>query len=200
MNNKNKRSAARIEAELLSGEIESVIEDGVQKLHGPEAREDTYHNTKRLLRQYRRVEYAVRMSEEEMGLRAEADYGIALSPLEVNAELAGIDLSGTRLEGYTRSIVRSKRILEVINNALERVKENPERGDELYEVLYQTYFTPKKARNREDLLNALARKGFAMSKSQYYVMLKKSVEVIDKLLWGFTAKDCLEFAKLFSVD
>ena len=36
------------------------------------------------------------------------EHGTRLSTLEVNAELAGIDLSNTKLENHTKSVIRSK--------------------------------------------------------------------------------------------
>jgi len=42
--------------------------------------------------------------------------------LEVNAELAGVDLSGSKLEGYARTVIRSKNMLQIIKNALNTVR------------------------------------------------------------------------------
>jgi len=36
-----------------------------------------------------------------------------LSTLEVNADLAGVDLTGTKLESHARSVIRSKNMLEI---------------------------------------------------------------------------------------
>jgi len=59
-----------------------------------------YHNTRHLLKQYRKVSYAIQISESDMNVRMEMEHGTRLSTLEVNAELAGVDLSGSKLEGY----------------------------------------------------------------------------------------------------
>ena len=57
-----------------------------------------------------------------------------LSTLEVNALLAGMDLSNTKAESYTRTVVRSKNMLEIINNALEAVRQDPDHGELMYQI------------------------------------------------------------------
>ena len=88
---------------------------------------DNTHNTKYLLKQYRRVAYAVEISESELNLRMEMEHGTRLSTLEVNAELAGVDLSNTKLEAYAQSVIRSKSMLEIIKTALDSVRKDPDR-------------------------------------------------------------------------
>ena len=83
---------------------------------------DKYHNTRHLLKQYRKVAYAIQISEADMNVRMEMEHGTRLSTLEVNAELAGVDLSGSKLEGYARTVIRSKNMLQIIDNALNTVR------------------------------------------------------------------------------
>lgn len=73
------------------------------------------------------------------------EHGTRLSTLEVNAELAGIDLSNTKLESHTKSVIRSKTMLDIINTALEAVRQDPDRGELMYQILYETYFTKSKS-------------------------------------------------------
>ena len=48
------------------------------------------------------VAYAVEISETDMNVRMEMEHGTRLSTLKVNAELAGVDLSGSKIESYRR--------------------------------------------------------------------------------------------------
>lgn len=195
--------AYSLEKELVRAEIESGLTTGVEKLSGNvETRDDreNFHNTRYLLKQYRRVEYSVRVSESELNLRMEMKHGMRLSTLEVNADLAGVDLTGTKLESYARSVIRSKNMLEIINTALDAVREDPDRGELLYLVLYHTYFTKQKPRNREQILQELEIKGFPMSVSSYHNYLNAAVKAIDRILWGYTARDCIELIKQFLPD
>ena len=113
---KSARPAFEIEKEAVRDEIQSGLHIGVEKLNNSNdkpAKPDHFHNTKYLLKQYRRVAYAIELSETEMNLRMEMEHGARLSTLEVNAELAGIDLSSTKLESYARSVIRSKNMLDI---------------------------------------------------------------------------------------
>lgn len=96
--------AFEIEKEALKTEIETGIQAGVDHLEAKTAKRkdaDKYHNTRHLLKQYRKVAYAIQISEADMNVRMEMEHGTRLSTLEVNAELAGVDLSGSKLEGYS---------------------------------------------------------------------------------------------------
>lgn len=93
-----------LEKEALKTEIETGLQVGVDHLEDkPMKRKpvEKYHNTRHLLKQYRKVAYAIQISESDMNVRMEMEHGTRLSTLEVNAELAGVDLSGSKLEGYS---------------------------------------------------------------------------------------------------
>lgn len=162
--------------------------------------EDRLHNTKLLLKNYRRVVYSVKLSENELNQRFSAEHGTQLSTLEVNAALAGMDLSSTKLESYTRSIVRSKNMLAIIDSALEALRLDPDRGELMYQILYLTYFSPQKPRNRDCILARLEMHGFPLSSTTYHVYLNEAISAIDRLLWGYTAKDCMAIIRKFLPD
>lgn len=192
--------AYELEKEALRDEIQLGLEKGVGRLTKKADRfvePDHFHNTKHLLKQYRRIAYGVRMAESEMNLRMELEHGVSLATTEANAELAGIDLSDTKLERHAKTVIRSRRMLAIIRAALDCVKEDPDRGDLLYAVLYQTYFTERKPKNREEVIFALEKQGFEMSSPSYYNYLRQAIRAIDKILWGYTARDCIEIIKQF---
>ncbi len=81
-----------LEKEALKTEIETGLQVGVDHLEDkPMKRKpvEKYHNTRYLLKQYRKVAYAIQISESDMNVRMEMEHGTRLSTLEVNAELAG---------------------------------------------------------------------------------------------------------------
>ena len=197
------RPAFELEKEAVREEIQSGLHIGVEKLGKSDykpAKPDHFHNTKHLLKQYRRVAYAIELSEAEMNLRMELEHGTRLSTLELNAELAGIDLSSTKLEGYARSVIRSKHMLEIIHTALDGVKLDPDRGELYYQVLYQTYFTKVKPRNRDQIIRELDQLGYPMSPASYHNYLNAAINALDRILWGYTARDCIGIIKEFLPD
>ena len=83
-----------LEKEALKTEIETGLQVGVDHLEDkPMKRKpvEKYHNTRYLLKQYRKVAYAIQISESDMNVRMEMEHGTRLSTLEVNAELAGVE-------------------------------------------------------------------------------------------------------------
>ncbi|MBU5456698.1 hypothetical protein [Oscillibacter sp. MSJ-31] len=197
------RPAFAIEKEAVKEEIQTGLHIGVEKLSNLNSRTELpnhFHNTKYLLKQYRRVSYAVNLSETELNLRMELDHSTQLSTLELNAELAGIDLSNTKLESYAQSVIRSKNMLEIIHAALDGVKLDPEHGELYFQVLYQTYFTKTKPRNREQIIRELDRLGYPMSPASYHNYLNAAINAMDRILWGYTARDCIGIIKEFLPD
>jgi hypothetical protein len=197
---KNTGTPFALEKEAVIDEIENGVHSGVAKMNGeaPDTeQQNNFHNTKRLLEQYRRVAYAVSISESELNLRMELEHGTKISTLELNAELAGIDLSDTRLAGHTRTVIRSKNMLEIIHAALDAVREDPDNGELLYNILNLTYFTSQKPRNRGQIVEQMDKLGYPMSMPSYYNYLRAGIRAIDRILWGYTARDCIEIIKQF---
>ena len=157
-------------------------------------KESLYHNTRFLLRKYRTVSYAIRAAEIDLAARTMDQYGTPLTTFKVNAELAGIDLTGTKAEGYARSLMRSKEMLAVLQTAAEYVKEYPKKGEIFYRILYLTYFDPRE-RNREEILRELAREGQGMSMKTYGKYLRQAILVLDGVLWGYDTADCRDIVE-----
>lgn len=163
--------AFALEKEALKTEIEAGIQTGVEQMESGQKDKkpvEKYHNTRHLLRQYRKVAYAVEISETDMNVRMEMEHGTRLSTLKVNAELAGVDLSGSKIESYARTVIRSKNMLQIIENALDAVRKDPDHGELMYQILYLTYFTKKRLPNRDAILVELDRLGFPMSMVTYH--------------------------------
>ena len=68
-----------MEKEALREEIEAGLQTGVDILSGSGVKsneKDHFHNTKYLLKQYRKVEYSIHISESELNLRMEMQHGM----------------------------------------------------------------------------------------------------------------------------
>ena len=78
------RPAYSLEKEAVREEIQTGLQTGVEILAGNVEKDketDHFHNTKYLLKQYRRVEYSIRISEADLNLRMEMQHGMRLSLL-----------------------------------------------------------------------------------------------------------------------
>lgn len=67
----------------------------------------------------------------------------------------------------------------------------------MYQILYLTYFSERKLANREAILAELERIGFQMSMVTYHSYLNMAIKAIDRILWGYTARDCMESSSNF---
>lgn len=195
----NNIPAFELEKSAVQTDVENGLAEGIKCLRNeaPDKPRDHFHNTRYLLRQFRRVTYAIKVSEADLSLRMEMEHGVQMSALEVNAELAGVDLSGSKLESYSKSIVRSRKMIKIIESALDTVRLDPDHGELLYQILYLTYFTERKPQNREVILNQLDRMGFPMSTATYHNYLNMGIRALDHILWGYTALDCMEIIRNF---
>ena len=155
------------------------------------------HDTKYLLKQYRSVEYSIRLSKSDLEDRSKSEYGVALSTLRTNAELAGMDLSNTKIESYTRSVMRSMQMLEIINRALLAIKDHPMHGERMYYTVYFTFVSKKRYPSREAILKEIDELGYHMSVTSYHRYLNLGIRELDRLLWGYTSADCVEIMNSF---
>ena len=71
-------------------------------------------------------------------------------------------------------------MLQIIDNALNTVRMDPDHGELMYQVLAE-----------------LDRQGFPMSMVTYHSYLNMAIRAIDRILWGYTARDCMEIIKQF---
>ena len=88
-------------------------------------------------------------------------------------------------------------MLQVLKMALEALKLDPDRGELHYNVIYETYIVNPKPRNRAQIIDNLEKKGFEMSVSSYTGYLRSSIRALDRILWGYTARDCMESIRQF---
>lgn len=107
------------------------------------------------------------------------------------------NMRGMPLLSYARTVIRSKNMLQIIKNALNTVRLDPDHGELMYQILYLTYFSERKLANREAILAELERIGFQMSMVTYHSYLNMAIKAIDRILWGYTARDCMEIIKQF---
>lgn len=74
------RPAYALEKEIVCDEIDECIRTGLGILSGRDQKQiDNFHNTKYLLKQYRKVVYAIHVSEADLNARMEMEHGITLT-------------------------------------------------------------------------------------------------------------------------
>ena len=156
-----------------------------------------YHDTWTLLKNYRSVSWSIEVSDYNLQAEFRTEYGCASE-----AVLDGLEASNsnTHLESYVHSLERSKRMLQLINSAIDLMRKKHEKGELYYWILYYAYLSPRQCENAGAILHSLETKGISISLRTYYVHRDEAIEILSSILWGYTSQDCEKITKLLTLD
>lgn len=161
------------------------------------AEDPRYHDTWRLLKKYRDVVWSLELSVQQMRNQFELEYGSSIEDFLESVYLAGADLGGTQLEDHARCIERSHKMLTLVSNSVNLLRNRHKNGEEYYWLLYYTYLSPQQLQNVEEIIVQLRPHIRDISFRTYYRKRKSAVEALSSVLWGYTAQDSLEALQKF---
>ena len=148
-----------------------------------------YHDTRTLLRKYRDVMWNLEVSDLDLQEEFKAEYGLSTDALFVDSE---VNKGGNRLESYARALERSKKMMQIIDTAIDLMRRKHKKGEFYYWILYYTYLAPHHYANNYEILHFLELKGMPMSMRNYYLRREEAINVLSSVLWGYTSTDCEE--------
>ena len=142
-----------------------------------------FHDTWKLLKNYRdavwNLELAVRQVKND------------------SIYLAGSDIDSTRLENYAKSIEQSNKMLNLLNSAVETLRNKHKHGEQYYWILYYSYLSPQQLQNTDEIIEKLRPHITNISHRTYYRKRPEAVQALSSILWGYTSKDCLDMLNKF---
>lgn len=156
-----------------------------------------YHDTWRLLKKYRDVVWSLELSVQQLKNQFEIEYGSSIEEFLESIYLAGADLGGTQLEDHARCIERSHKMLTLMTNSIDLLRNRHKNGEDYYWLLYYTYLSPQQLRNVEEIISQLRPHIRDISFRTYYRKRNEAVEALSSVLWGYSAQDSLEILKQF---
>ena len=174
-----------------------VIRMGKKPMNNNAVEDSRYHDTWLLLKKYRDVVWSLELSVVQLKKDLCLAYDCSIDDLIDSLELAGVDLSGTEIEGHTRSIERSNKMLKLVQSALSLLRSRHKYGEAYYWLLYYTYIAPQKLRNVEEIIEQLQPHIHDISLRTYYRRRKEAVYALSSVLWGYTTKDSLKILEEF---
>ena len=124
-------------------------------------------------------------------------YGLSTDALFVDNE---VNKGGNRLENYARALERSKRMMQIIDTAIDLMRRKHKKGEFYYWILYYAYLSPQQCENAGAILQSLETKGISISLRTYYVHRDEAIEVLSSILWGYTSQDCEKITNLLTPD
>ena len=126
-----------------------------------------------------------------------SEYGLSTDALFVDSE---VNKGGNRLESYARALERSKKMMQIIDTAIDLMRRKHKKGEFYYWILYYAYLSPQQCENAGAILQLLETKGISISLRTYYVHRDEAIEVLSSILWGYTSQDCEKITNLLTPD
>ena len=157
--------------------------------------DERYHDTMLLLKKYRDVVWSLSISVEHAKSDFRECFGESIEDFLESVYVAGADLSGTEIEERAKCIERSNKMLNLVDNAVETMRQKHKQGELYYQVLYFNFFSPREYRSLDEVVDALCEIGYPMCRKTMTTYRSLAVECVSALLWGYTAnetKDTLE--------
>jgi len=154
------------------------------------AGDSRYHDTWRLLKNYRDVVWSMELSVQQVKKEFEIEFGNTIDDFLESVYLAGADLGGTKIENHARCIERSNQMLTLLGNAVETLRTRHKNGEAYYWLLYYTYLSPQKLDNVNEILEQLRPHIRDISRTSYFRKREQAVEALSSILWGYTSQDC----------
>lgn len=152
------------------------IADPEVRIKKQEDNKKIYHNTKLMLQHYRDLVWVMGSIPKDM--KAELDIPMAdLDKLITRLDVE-LSLDNRSVESRLQAVIRSRSLVDRMNEAISFLKTKPHEGELLYQIIYHTYIGKK----RNSIFDVIDEVG--LSKSRYYSLRKKAITMIGIKLWS----------------
>lgn len=134
-----------------------------------------YHNTQLMLQHYRDLAWVLEGIPSE--LKAELDIPFADLDTLISRLDFELSLNNHRLESRIYALIKSRMLMDRLNEAINFLKTKPDEGELMYQIIYYT-FIGEKMNSVYDILNKIG-----IAKTRYYKLRKKAITMISVKLW-----------------
>ena len=154
-----------------------------------------YHNTELLLKKYRDVVWSIEVSAMQAEVNFEFETGCKMTEFLDMSYAAGADLMNTKIEEQVRTMERNRKMLQLIDRAVDIIRRKHQKGEMMYWVLYYTYLCEKPLESVEEIVDKIAQKQYYVSWQTYFNYRRQAINLLSTMLWGYTSKECMEITK-----
>ena len=102
-----------------------------------------------------------------------ADLDALISRLDIE-----LSLNNRRLESRLDALIKTRALVDRLNEAIGFLRTKPGEGELLYQIIYHTYIG-KKPENFYEVIDKVG-----LSKSRYYTLRKRAITMIGVKLWS----------------
>ena len=140
-----------------------------------------FHNTQLLLQNYRDITWMLECFPANIAV--ELDRPMHDLDALLSAVSEEIEFDNRKLENRLKSVNKSRLLLDRVNEALTILKQKPDSGQLMYNIIYNTYLIPEKL-THSDLLYRLD-----ISDRHYYRLRKQAISILSIRLWAAPANE-----------
>lgn len=177
-----KQSAGFVELLMRKGMLEDPkIDDEKIRKAKKSTVQKAYHNTEVLLEQYRLVVWVLECAPGEIA----QELLIPVKDVDALAERIELEttLGSKRIENRVNTMMKTRFLVDRVQEALTVLRKKPGNGELLYSILYATYIDPEK-RKHEELLKSLD-----LSSRTYYRLRREAITILSIRLWSAPSGD-----------
>ena len=171
-----------------------MSENKVNKNITTEQDDTLFHDTWRLLKNYRDAVWNLELAVQQVRTTFQIEYGSTIEEFLDSIYLAGADVGGTKLESYAKSIERSNKMLTLLTSAVEILRSKHKHGEQYYWLLYYSYLSPQQLQNTDEKLRPHIAN---ISHRTYYRKRPEAIQALSAILWGYTSKEHLKILDKF---
>ena len=169
----------------------------IKEMENTEAENPLYHDTWMLLRKYRDVVWSLELSVQQVRRQFQIEFGSSIEDFLESIYLAGVDFADTDIQEHARSIERSYKMLKLMENAVNLLRNKHKFGETYYWILYYTYLSPQQYKNTEEVIGQLQPHIQDISYRTYFRRKKEAIDAFSSILWGYSSKDSLKLLEQF---
>ena len=155
---------------------DETIKDPNKRKKQQKKRKHLYHNTQLLMENYQTMVWVIEnfpdtVAEELSEPFEETDRLLERIDLEFSME-------NQRLENRIRTIAKSRALIDRVNAALTMLRSKPGNGEEMYQVIYQTYIKP----DYQDVYELFDK--LSLTRRKYYHLRENAFTLMSLFLWA----------------
>lgn len=151
-----------------------------------------YHDTWKLLKNYRDVAWNLELASLDLQAEFRATFGNTDPDSLAGLETTAPAMNNPRIDGFARSLDRSRKMMQLLDAAIQLMRSHHKNGELYYWVLYYTYLSPQAYANYRDILRALEAHFPPMSRRTYYSYREDAISTLSNVLWGYTSREYTE--------
>ena len=157
-----------------------------------------YHNTVKMLKNYRDFKWSVYLSATQACEDFKTEYDMKIEEYLESIHAAGADFKGTNLDHHANTIMRSYKMIKMIDSAISLIRESHKYGERYFWILWYTYTCSHELSNTNEILDMLDGHIKNISPNAYFAYKREAIDLLSSILWGVTAPQYKEISEMFS--